>query len=146
MAKAHNIVSISIGPTLRVIFYRNEICLKVSCELKTNPQLPYLQISQDWQFCNDIRYDHDEFLVLPIGKDRTLLKEVKESGTFIDTGKRVRFNTNLWGEVWRLNPEHLALLQEKETQDEQAPSEHQSEHLHRPNRRKYTRTNARPDE
>ena len=70
----------------------------------------------------------DEFVINSSGEIRTLIEQIRKEGIFTDTGKRVQFNTNLWGEVWRLTPEHLALLQEKETQHEQAPSEHQSEH------------------
>ena len=72
----------------------------------------------------------DEFVVTSSGEIRTLIEQIRKEAIFIDTGKRVQFNTNLWGEVWRLAPEHLALLQEKETQNEQASSEHQSEHRH----------------
>jgi hypothetical protein len=69
-----------------------------------------------------------EFVVTSIGRKRPLIEEIRKEDIFTDTGKRIQFNTNLWGEVWRLKPEHLTLLQEKETQDEQTTSEYQSEH------------------
>jgi hypothetical protein len=73
----------------------------------------------------DIRMD--EFVVTSSGTIRSLIEWIRKEAIFTDTGKRVQFNTNLWGEVWRLTPEHLALLQEKEARDEQTSSEHQSE-------------------
>jgi hypothetical protein len=135
MAPAHSMASISISPTLSIHLNTTKIFkfIKVWAIVK---QSEPIEISQNiWAYSEekpDMKLG--EFTITSSGAMRSLIKEVKESGIFIDTGRRVRFNTNLWGEVWRLKPEHLALLQEKETQDEQATSEYQSEHLHRPNR------------
>ena len=56
-----------------------------------------------------------EFAITSTGMIRPLIEEIRKEAIFTDTGKRIQFNPNLWGEVWRLKPEHLALLQEKET-------------------------------
>lgn len=124
MPNIHSMVSTSMGLTLEVRVYHTKIAKRLKVGVVHEDF--YVVLSEDLfgnQF-NHIHHHLDEFVVTSVGEMRPLIKEVKATGVFIDTGKRVQFNTNLWGEVWRLRPEHFTLLQEKEKKDEQAPSEH----------------------
>jgi hypothetical protein len=59
-----------------------------------------------------------EFIVLPVGARRALVKELRLAEIFIDTGRRIEYNPNLWGEIWQLRPEQLSLILKKEADDE----------------------------
>ena len=128
MVTAHSMASISISPTLSIHLNTTKIFkfIKVWAIVK---QSEPIEISQNiWAYSEekpDIRMD--EFVVTSSGTIRSLIEWIRKEAIFTDTGKHVQFNTNLWGEVWRLTPEHLALLQEKETQDEQAKNSSQPE-------------------
>jgi len=134
MVTAHSMASISISPTLSIHLNTTKIFKFIKVWAIVKQSEPIEVSTNIWLLSEekpDIRMD--EFVVTSSGTIRSLIEWIRKEAIFTDTGKRVQFNTNLWGEVWRLTPEHLALLQEKETQDAKATSEHQSEHLHRPN-------------
>jgi hypothetical protein len=128
MAPAHTMAPISIGTQLVNVkaYHGKRGNLRVGLVWADEG---YVVLSElPWFIKPTPDLKSDEFIIENFGSDQIYIKEVREQQVFIDTGKRVQINTNLWGEVWRLKPEHLALLQEKETQDAKAPSEHQSEH------------------
>jgi hypothetical protein len=128
MVTAHSMVSTSIGTHIDIQVNTSKIFKFIKVWVISKKMKP-IEISQNiWAYSEekpDLKLG--EFTITSSGAMRSLIKEVKESGIFIDTGRRVRFNTNLWGEVWRIRPEHLALLQEKETQNEQATNRSISE-------------------
>jgi len=131
MVTAHSKADISISPTISIHlnttnifkFIKVWVIIKQSkpIELSTNIWL----VSQEKP---DLKLD--EFVVVSSGEIRSLTEHIRKEGTFTDTGKRIQFNPNLWGEVWKLKPEHLALLHEKETQDAITTNKHQ--HSYRP--------------
>jgi hypothetical protein len=63
-----------------------------------------------------------EFAIAMCGSLRPTLKQIKEQGIFIDTGKRFCHN-HYWYEVWKLRPEHLTLI-EKESNDGTPQGQH----------------------
>ena len=129
MVTTHTMVSISIRPTLSIHLKhtRTYHLLKVWAIVK---QCEPIEISVSFWRLSEAKPElkSNEFVVTSTNELRLLIEQIRKEGLFTDTGKRVQFNTNLWGEVWKLKPEHLTLLQEKETRDEQATSEHQSKH------------------
>ena len=108
MPNIHTMVSTSIGSHVDIQIKTSRI-FKFIKVWAIGKKIKPIEISTNiWLFSEekpDLRMD--EFVVTSVGEMRPLIKEVKETGVFIDTGKRVQFNTNLWGEVWRLRPEHL---------------------------------------
>jgi hypothetical protein len=66
---------------------------------------------------HEVNWSNDEFLVLSQGSCRALVEEVRKANIFIDTGKRLKLDHNLWCEVWRVRPEHFTQI-EKENQHE----------------------------
>jgi hypothetical protein len=129
MAPAHSMASISIRPTLSIHLKHTRTYQALKVWVGIKQQAP-IEISINTWLLSEAKPETkmDEFVVTSSGELKPLIEQIRKEAIFIDTGKRVQFNTNLWGEVWRLTPEHLALLQEKETQDAKATSEHQSEH------------------
>jgi len=129
MVTAHNIASISISPTLSIHLKHTRTYQALKVWVGIKQQAP-IEISTNTWLLSEAKPETkmDEFVVTSTNELRLLIEQIRKEGIFTDTGKRVRLVTNLWGEVWRLKPEHLALLQEKETQDAKATSEHQSEH------------------
>lgn len=78
-------------------------------ELNWNPiflSCPYCVLSE--------RLDYStRFIMSPIGSLRPILKKIRESNIFTDTGKRVEITKFLWGEVWQLQPKHQSLLEKE---------------------------------
>ena len=127
MAPAHTMASISIGTQLvSVKVYHGKLGnLRVGLVWADER---YVVLSElPWGIKPTPNLKSDEFIIENFGSDQIYIKEVREQQVFIDTGKRIQISTNLWGEVWRLTPEHLALLQEKETQDAKATNRSISE-------------------
>ena len=128
MVTAHSMASISISPTLGIHLNTTKIFkfIKVWATIK---QSEPIEVSTNIWLLSEEKPDirMDEFVVTSSGTIRSLIEWIRKETIFTDTGKRVQFNTNLWGEVWRLTPEHLALLQEKETCNEQATNRSISE-------------------
>jgi hypothetical protein len=128
MGKAHNIASISISPTLSIHLKYTRVyqLLKVWAVVKQGEPI---QISINFWQLSETKPETkmDEFVITSTNELRLLIEQIRKEAIFIDTGKRVRLVTNLWGEVWRLQPAHLALLQEKETQDAKATNNSQPE-------------------
>jgi hypothetical protein len=129
MVKVCSMTSILVSPSLSVHLNTTKIFKFIKVWAIVKQSKPIEVSTNIWLLSKekpDIRID--EFVVTSSGTIRSLIEWIRKEAIFTDTGKRVQFNTNLWGEVWRIRPEHLALLQEKETQDEQATNHSISEH------------------